>query len=143
VTIIDNPDSASGLLISRIRSLSREHLIDNTRPSIHICIGSHGCITEQFLLWLIAPCSWYRCVSVVLQLAHEAVKARIRDANAAIVLHQNVSWTDVPMLDTFPVQITDSHRNLGYLKQFIGIGAAPVMIEDISLFVVMDLEFRR
>jgi len=30
-------------------------------------------------------------VSVVPQLAHEAVKARIRDANAAIVLDQNVS----------------------------------------------------
>jgi hypothetical protein len=29
-------------------------------------------------------------VSVVLQLAHEAVKARIRDASAAIILDQNV-----------------------------------------------------
>jgi len=47
------------------------------------------------------------------------------------------------MLDTLPMQITYSHRNLGYLKQFIGIGATLVMIEDISLFVVMDLEFRQ
>ena len=110
--------------------------------------------------WLIAPCSRYRRVRVVLQLAHKAIKARIRDANAAIVLSQNVclyksqpahkgyyldkrtNWTDVPMFNTLPVQITDSLRNLGDLKQFVGIGIMPVVIKDIS-FVVRDLDFRR
>ena len=137
------------------------HLIDNTRPSVHVRIGSHGCITEQFLWWLIAPCSCQRRVRVVHQLAHKAVDTRIRDANAAIVLDQNVAlhksqparkgysldkrtnWTDVPMFDTLPVQITDSLRNLGDLKQFVRIGVTPVVINDISLCVVRDLEFRR
>ena len=47
------------------------------------------------------------------------------------------------MLDTLFVQITDSRCQLGDLKQFIGVGAAPIMVKDISLFAVRDLEFRR
>jgi hypothetical protein len=39
------------------------------------------------------------------------------------------------VLDTLPVQVTDSRSNLGDLKQFIGVGAAPIVIKDISLFV--------
>jgi hypothetical protein len=58
-------------------------------------------------------------------------------------MDKRTNWTDVPMLDSLPVQITNSHRKLGDLEQFIGVGVTSVTIKDISLFVVRDLEFRR
>ena len=53
---------------------------------------------------------------------------------------KRTNWTDVPVLDTLPVQITNPRRDLGDLNQFVGIGAAPIMVTNVSLFVIRDLE---
>jgi hypothetical protein len=58
-------------------------------------------------------------------------------------LDRRTNWTDVPVVNTRPVQITNSRRDLGDLNQFIGVEAAPIIVKNVSLFVVRDLEFRQ
>jgi len=140
MTIVNDVGDAATIMTAVIRSLARTHLVGDTRPRIYICFVVSECGIEQLLWRFVTPSSRCRCVSVIRELTHEIVKRSVGNANLAIVLHQNVGRTKIPMANTLAMEVPDSSSDLRDLIQFVGFRVASVTFNDIPLRVVGNFD---